>query len=119
MPSRIARRVILWQLGVGAAGALAGLLVGGPRQALGALTGGGIAAILSLYTALRLTVAPGDTLTAGRALGAFLWAEIVKLLLAVGLLYAAAQVLRDALAAVVLTFSAALVVYVAALRWRD
>lgn len=119
MPSRIARRVILWQVGVGVAGAALGFVVGDARDALGALAGGGIAAVLSLYTALRLRVAPGETPGPAQALGAFLWAEIVKLLLAVGLLYAAAQVMPDALAALVITFGAALAVYVIALRWPD
>lgn len=119
MLSRIARRVILWQVGVGVAGAVVWFVAGSPRDALAALAGGGIGAVLSLYMALKLMVAPGETLTAGRALGAFLWAEVVKLLLAVGLLYAAVQVFPDALAAVVTTFGASLAVYVIALRWPD
>jgi F0F1-type ATP synthase assembly protein I len=119
MPSRIARRVITWQVGVGVVGAVVWLVVGDTRHALAALAGGGIAAILSLHTALRLKVRPGGTPSPATALGAFLWAEIVKLVLAIGLLLVAAQVFRDAYVAVVTVFGAALAVYVIALRWPD
>jgi len=110
-------RVVLAQFGVGAVGALVWWSFGGSRDALGALAGGSIGAASSLYLALRTGTA-GPT-SAGFAFARFLWGWIVKIVIAVGLLWAAARYAPDALPAVVSTFALALMVYPFALRWSD
>lgn len=83
---------------------------GSSRDALGALAGGGIGAVSSLYFALRTgtAVAPAS---AGAAFGGFLAGWVVKVVVAIGLLWTAAQLAPDAFPAVVSTFVAAIMVY--------
>jgi hypothetical protein len=59
------------------------------------------------------------TASAGTAFAKFLWGWIVKVLVAIGLLWAAARLAPDALPAVVSTFAVALMAYPFALRWKD
>lgn len=112
-------RVVLAQFAVGVVGAVAWGSAGGARDALAALVGGSIGAASSTYLALRMGTAASTTTDAGAALGRFVWAWIVKIVVAVGLLYAAARWAPDALPAVVSTFVAALMVYPFALRWSE
>lgn len=111
-------RVVLAQLGIGVVGALVWWSFGGSRDALGALAGGTIGAASSLYLALRMGTARAPA-NAGLAFAGFLWGWIVKVLVAIGLLWTAARLAPDALPAVVSTFALALMVYPFALRWSD
>ena len=103
-------RVVLAQLGVGVVGALVWWSFGGSRDALGALAGGSIGALSSLYLALRMGTARAPA-NAGSAFAGFLWGWVVKVVVAVGLLWTAARLAPDALPAVVSTFVAAVLVY--------
>lgn len=108
-------RVVLAQLGVGVVGAVVWWSFGGSRDALGALAGGAIGALLSLYVAVKLHLA-GSTEPVV-ALRAFFRAMAMKFVLAVVLFGAASVWLADAYLAVVSTFAISLVVYLVALRW--
>jgi F0F1-type ATP synthase assembly protein I len=103
-------RVVLAQFGVGVVGALVWWSVGSGRDALGALAGGSIGAASSFYLALRMGTAPA-TATAGSAFAGFLWGWIVKLVVALGLLWAAARLAPDAFPALLSTFALAVMVY--------
>lgn len=103
-------RVVLAQLGVGVVGALVWWSFGGSRDALGALAGGAIGAASSLYLALRIGTARAQA-PAGAAFAGFLWGWIVKIVVAVGLLWTVARLAPDTLPAVVSTFVAAVMVY--------
>lgn len=98
------------QLAVGVVGALVWWSIGGGRDALGALAGGSIGAASSLYLALRMSTAPADT-SAGAAFAGFLWGWLVKLAVAIGLLWAAARLAPDAFPALLSTFALAVMVY--------
>lgn len=111
-------RVVLAQLGMGAVGALVWWSLGGSRDALGALAGGSIGAASSLYLALRMSAARAPA-SAGRSFAGFVWGWAVKVVVAVGLLWAAARLAPDAFPAVVSTFALALMVYPFALRWSE
>lgn len=103
-------RVVLAQLGVGVVGALVWWSFGGSRDALGALAGGTIGAASSLYLALRMGTARAPA-SASLAFAGFVWGWIVKVLVAIGLLWAAARLAPDTLPAVVSTFVIAVMVY--------
>jgi hypothetical protein len=83
---------------------------GGSRDALGALAGGSIGAASSLYLALRMGTARAPA-NAGSAFAGFLWGWVIKIVVAVGLLWAVARLAPDALPAVISTFVAAVMVY--------
>jgi F0F1-type ATP synthase assembly protein I len=110
--------VVLAQLGVGLVGALVWWSFGGSRDALGALAGGSIGAASSLYLALRIGAARAPS-AAASAFGGFLWGWVIKVVVAIGLLWIAARYAPDAFPAVVSTFASALMVYPFALRWPD
>lgn len=101
--------MVLAQFGVGVVGALVWWSFGGSRDALGALAGGSIGAAASLYLALK--TGPAAPASAGFAFAGFLWGWVVKVVIAVGLLWTAARLAPDAFPAVVSTFAAALMVY--------
>jgi F0F1-type ATP synthase assembly protein I len=103
-------RVVLAQFGVGVVGALVWWSVGSGRDALGALAGGSIGAASSFYLALRMGTAPA-TATAGSAFAGFLWGWLVKLVVAIGLLWTAARLAPDAFPALLSTFALAVMVY--------
>ena len=103
-------RVVLAQFGVGVVGALLWWSFGGSRDALGALAGGSIGAASSLYLALRIGTARAPA-SAGLAFAGFLWGWAIKVLVAVGLLWAVAKLAPDAFPAAVSTFVAAVMVY--------
>jgi len=102
-------KIITGQLGVtGAAAAVFGLMQGG-EAAIGALVGGGISVLLSLWVALRVFSVPVE---AGpqAIFAAFVRAEVGKLVMAVVLFSAAAIFLSHVFIPLVVTFVATLVV---------
>ncbi|MFU8897034.1 MAG: ATP synthase subunit I [Gammaproteobacteria bacterium] len=102
-------KIIVGQAGVTlVATALFGLTMGG-NAALGALVGGGISVVLSLWMAVRVFSVPAE---AGpqAVLSAFVRAEVGKLVMAVVLFSAAAIFLSHAFIPLVVTFVATLVV---------
>lgn len=88
--------------------ALFGLTAGG-EAAVGALAGGGISIVLSLWMALRVFSVPAE---AGpqAMFSAFVKAEAIKLVMAVVLFSAAAIFLSHVFMPLVVTFAATLVV---------
>ena len=102
-------KIIVGQSGVTLVAALFfGLLMGG-EAALGALAGGGISIVLSLWMALRVFSVPAE---AGpqAIMAAFVRAEVGKLMLAAVLFSAAAIFLSHVFVALGVTFVATLVV---------
>lgn len=102
-------KIIAGQAGVTlVAMALFGLSAGG-EAALGALVGGGISVVLSLWMALRVFSVPAEA--GPRAMfSAFVKAEAIKLVMAVVLFSAAAIFLSHVFMPLVVTFVATLVV---------
>jgi F0F1-type ATP synthase assembly protein I len=102
-------KIIAGQLAVTlVAAVLFGLAMGG-EAALGALAGGGISVLLSLWMALRVFSVPAEA--GPRAmLAAFVKAEAIKMVLAVVLFSAAAIFLGHVFLPLVVTFVATLVV---------
>jgi F0F1-type ATP synthase assembly protein I len=102
-------KIIVGQSGVTLVAALLfGLLMSG-EAALGALVGGGISVVLSLWMAVRVFSVPAE---AGpqAVLSAFVRAEVGKLVMAVVLFSAAAIFLSHVFIPLVVTFVATLVV---------
>lgn len=90
------------------AAGLYGLTMGGDA-ALGALAGGGISVVLSLWMALRVFAVPAEA--GPRAMfTAFAKAEVLKLVMAVAMFSAAAIFLSHVFVPLVVTFVATLVV---------
>jgi F0F1-type ATP synthase assembly protein I len=90
------------------AAAMFGLTMDGPA-ALGALAGGGISIVLSLWMALRVFSVPAEA--GARAMfSAFVKAEVIKLVMAVVLFSAAAIFLSHVFIPLVVTFVATLAV---------
>lgn len=110
MRLNVPARVVLAQFGVGVVGALVWWSFGSSRDALGALAGGLIGAASSLYLALKVGIAPA-TATAGTAFAGFLWGWVIKLVVAVGLLWTAARLAPDAFPALLSTFALAVMVF--------
>ena len=102
-------KIIAGQTGVTlVAAVLFGLATGG-EAALGALVGGGISLVLSLWMALRVFSVPAEA--GPRAMfAAFVKAEVLKLVMAVVLFSAAAIFLSHVFLPLVVTFAATLVV---------
>ena len=102
-------KIIAGQTGVTlVAAVLFGLATGG-EAALGALVGGGISLVLSLWMALRVFSVPAEA--GPRAMfAAFVKAEVLKLVMAVVLFSAAAIFLSHVFVPLVVTFVATLVV---------
>jgi len=102
-------KIIAGQAGVTlVAAALYGLTMGGDA-ALGALAGGGISVVLSLWMALRVFAVPAEA--GPRAMfTAFVKAEVLKLVMAVAMFSAAAIFLSHVFVPLVVTFVATLVV---------
>jgi F0F1-type ATP synthase assembly protein I len=102
-------KIIAGQAGVTfVAAALFGAAMG-REAALGALAGGGISVLLSIWTALRVFSVPAE---AGpqAVFSAFVRAEVGKLVMAVALFSAAAIFLSHVFVPLVVTFAATLVV---------
>lgn len=120
MPKSIPARIVIWQLAIGAGGAVISGVIAGFKAALAAFAGGAIGAILSLYFAIKV-------FSAGRAgresdpralVGAFYRAEALKFILAAGLFSLAAVFLADVWVPLIATFVASLTVYGFALIWK-
>ena len=107
---RLAFGVVLGQAGVSATAALAAWALSGPRAALSALLGGGIATAGSLAMA-RLALGGGAGADARHALGAFYFGEAVKLAVVIGLFVVVLKVVRVAPLAMFAAFAATLLVY--------
>ena len=102
-------KIIAGQSGVTLmAAALFGLTMDG-EAALGALAGGGISVVLSLWMALRVFSVPAEA-GPGAVFSAFVKAEAIKLVMAVALFSAAAIFLSHVFIPLVVTFVATLVV---------
>lgn len=102
-------KILAGQMGVTLVAAVVfGLAMGG-KAALGALAGGGISLVLSLWMALRVFSVPAG---AGpqAMLSAFVKAEAIKLVMAVALFSAAVIFLGHVFLPLVVTFVATLVV---------
>lgn len=116
MPKSIPARIVLWQLGIAAAGALVfGLLIG-PWDAAAAFTGGAIGAVLSFYAAMKIFSRRGGHPQA--IVQRFFRAEALKLLMAAGLFSLAAFVFAEAWLPLLATFVASQLVYGFALLWN-
>lgn len=109
-------RIVIWQAAVGVAGAAVWLVVGGPRQAIAALVGGSIGAILSLYFAIK--VFARGTRDPQLMLRDLFRALALKLALATVLFSLAAKFFADAFVPLITTFMAGLAVYWFALLWN-
>lgn len=104
------------QFAVGLLASLGWLLASASgAQALAALAGGAIPAMLTLYVAVRLP--EGDDVPAKAFLGAFYRAQAMKLGIAVGMLALAALVFVDQFLALITTLGLALAVHWLALLW--
>ena len=106
-------KIIVGQLGVTLVGAAFWLLRGGADAGLGALAGGGISVLLSVYFAIKVFARPDSDPQA--MLGTFFRAEALKLVLAVVLFSAAAIFLSHVYVPLFTTFIGTLAVYCFAL----
>lgn len=114
MPVRIA----FWQFMIGMAGLALWLLVAGWKEALAALTGGVIGALLSLYMAIRVSASSEDA--PRDIVSTFYSAEVMKFVLAVVLFSIAALLFADVYIPLITTFMVGLTAYwVALLRIKD
>jgi ATP synthase protein I len=102
-------KIIVGQLGVTLVGAVFWLLRGGADAGLGALAGGGISVLLSVYFAIKVFARPDSDPQA--MLGTFFRAEALKLVLAVVLFSAAAIFLSHVYVPLITTFIGTLAVY--------
>jgi len=102
-------KIIAGQSGVTLVTAVLFGLAMGAQAALGALVGGGISVLLSLWMALRVFSVPAE---AGpqAVFAAFVKAEAIKMVMAVALFSAAAIFLSHVFVPLVVTFVATLVV---------
>ncbi len=111
-------RIALWQLLIGVMGLLVWSVLGGWKEALGALFGGGIGALLSVYMALRLGAANDASLR--DRVSTFYRAEVMKFVLAVVLFSIAALLFADVYIPLITTFIVGLTAYwFALLRIKD
>jgi F0F1-type ATP synthase assembly protein I len=102
-------KIVAGQAAVTLAGAgLFGVMMGGDA-AIGALAGGGISVVLSLWMAVRVFSVPAE---AGpqAMMAAFVKAEVLKMVMAVAMFSAAAIYLNHVFVPLVVTFVATLVV---------
>ena len=117
-PSWIPLRIVIVQSGVTIAAAVLWTLLGGIRAGFGALAGGGISVLLSVYFLVKVFTRHPDE-GAQAVLAAFYRAQAQKMLMAVVLLSIAVWFLKDVFAALITTFAATLTVYWFALLWAD
>jgi F0F1-type ATP synthase assembly protein I len=102
-------KIIAGQLAVTVVGAFFWLLRGGADAGLGALAGGGISVLLSVYFAIKVFARPDSDPQA--MLGTFFKAEALKLVLAVVLFSAAAIFFSHVYVPLITTFIGTLTVY--------
>ncbi|MDX1443824.1 MAG: ATP synthase subunit I [Gammaproteobacteria bacterium] len=117
MLKSIPARIVFWQLMVGVAGAILSAALIGAKAALGAFTGGAIAALLSLYFAMKTFSRRGADPQA--VVQAFYRAEALKLVMATGLFVLVAVFLADVWLPLITTFIASQAVYGFALIWKS
>ncbi|MBR9814833.1 ATP synthase subunit I [bacterium] len=110
-------RVGLWQLGFGVVGAMVWGALAGPKAALAGFAGGLIAAISTVYFAVRAQTPEGAD--AGQMLGNFVRAEVRKWAILMALFFVAITLFKDNFAPVISVFSASLLVWLAALGWTS
>ena len=112
----IPARIVFWQVLIGIAGAVVFGIWLGPRDAVAALAGGGIGAVLSLYFAARVFSRRGAEPRV------MLWtiyrAEALKMIMAAGLFTVAAIYFAEHWLPLLMTFMATQSVYGFALLWK-
>jgi ATP synthase protein I len=113
----IPARIVFWQLVVGVTGAAVSAVLLGSKAALGAFLGGAIAALLSLYFAVRIFSRRGSDPQA--IVQAFYRAEALKLVMATALFVLVAIFLADVWLPLITTFVASQAVYGFALIWKS
>ncbi len=118
MPKSIPARIVLCQAAVALAGALLFGLLFGLKDAGAAFTGGAIAAVLSLYFAIRIFGVRRGVEPPQSVVQKFFRAEALKLLMAAGLFSLAAIVFAEAWLPLLITFAASQLVYGIALLWN-
>jgi ATP synthase protein I len=112
---KTATRIALLQGLIGFAAALVWVVLADPRSGLAALIGGGIGAVLTIYSAAKTFAAPASD--ARHAVMTFFRAQVRKLLLAAVLFAVAVHFFADVFAPLVTTFALSLTVYWFALLW--
>ena len=110
-------RIAIWQLATGVIGAAVWGVLDGPRSAAAGFAGGLIAAIGTVYVALR-AFAPSDG-APDRMLGNFVRAQVRKWAILMALFFVAITLFRDNFAPVISVFSASLLVWFLALGWTS
>ena len=110
-------KVGLWQLGFGLIGAMIWGALAGPKAALAGFAGGLIAAISTVYFAVRAQ-AP-ENADAGQMLGNLVRAKVRMWAIVMALFFVAIALFRDNFAPVITVFSASLLVWMAALGWTS
>lgn len=114
---KTAKRIALYQLGIGCLAALLWSLGGGWKAGLSGFVGGAISATLTFYAGIlnfgRATSDPGQMVKN------FYRAEARKIVLTAVLFALAARFLKDELAPLAVTFVVTLAVYWFALLWKD
>lgn len=118
MLKTIPARIVFWQLVVGATGAAVSAVLLGSKAALGAFLGGAIAALLSLYFAIK-TFDRRRGSDPEAVVRAFYRAEALKLVMATGLFVLVAVFLADVWLPLITTFVASQAVYGFALIWKS
>ena len=114
---KIATRIARYQLVIAVSCAVLWGLLGGGREGLAALAGGGIGALLTFYAGLKTFSASGQD--AQHVVMNFYKAEVRKIVLAVVLFAVAVRLFADVFVPVVLTFALTLPVYWFALLWNS
>ncbi|MCK9384883.1 MAG: ATP synthase subunit I [Nevskia sp.] len=112
---KVATRIALFQLVIGLLAAVSWALIENPKAGLAAGSGGGIAALLTLYAGLKtFGVRVDDPQVAVRN---FYRAQMRKLLLAVVLFAVAVKLFGNNFVPLIATFAVSLSVYWFALLW--
>ncbi|MEE8118930.1 MAG: ATP synthase subunit I [Gammaproteobacteria bacterium] len=118
MLNSIPARIVIGQFFIALLGAGMWGFFGEQREALAAFSGGAIAAILSLYFALKFFSSRGEQ-DARVMVSVFFRAEALKFVLAAGLFFISAMLFRDEFIPLITTFGAALTMYWFALMWNN
>lgn len=112
-----AMRIARYQLLIAVFSAIAWGVLGGGREGLAALTGGGIGSLLTFYAGLKTFSGSGRQ--AQHAVMNFYQAQVRKWILAVVLFAIAVRLFADVFAPVAVTFCLTLPVYWFALLWKS
>ncbi len=111
-----ARKICVWQLGIGFAGSLLWGLHDGIHAAVAGLFGGLIAVISTFYFALR-AFARGQSAAPERLLGNLMRAEVMKWGVTLALFMVAIVLFRDVFPPVISVYATCLLVFWFALGW--